>query len=819
MGVPQAEVQAEWPVEAWLQASQPAMNDPLMGVLRGSTDLNQGSTTLLQLGSQLYDTLFEAAPLRESWLRAQGIAQNRNEILRLRLGLKESRLQRLPWEVMQYDGRPLTTRSDLTFTRYAANFLVSQSLVPDSLMGNEATLSVLMAIASPHDQEHLQILQEAKRLKELLAVAHSDHHPIAITVLEQPDRSELAQALEQGNYQIFHYSGHSDLGDQGGDLSLVNRQTGLTERLSGDDLAGLLVNNHVALTVFNSCRSGHTAGDDAAMDWRQQNLVQALVNRGVPGVIAMAERIPDNVAIAFTQLLYKNLRRGYPIDLSLSRTRQGLIAAFGSDQHYWALPILYLHPEFDGYLSKRDRESDASLDPAELDRVETATPLPAITESALPETATTTPEALLTQLTEDSFSTGTDDSEDVAVADFVKQLSGPATVTEEPMPADQEEVLVIDNAEQKGLRIYDVLPDLPIAEEPIPPHTPPPSAVTTGGRSHPLKQPALFPKSPTHQKPESSALVWFALGLVGIIGVTGLGALTLGRTGLLGNSNNSVSTGTSTLPAPVEGSLDPATLVGRGEQALNEERYADARDFFDLALTQSLIGNTTADQVSNTIRALVFDHQNPSMAYIQGRILWQQMVQLTGDAGTTYATEQEQRTLASQAQIFWEQTDSQFIDARVARGFANYVIGDSGGAIENWEAALKLYEKQRENLPNPATSTVTEPIVLHAYAGLIMAYTQTAEEQITTLNSDLSSASSEEQVRLRADADNQLAQARELFLTLQDFDEADQVTPNKLLLINKAPSTWHNWLWPSDLINQWRGVYDGWVEQTQGPGS
>ncbi|MEM0980989.1 MAG: CHAT domain-containing protein, partial [Cyanobacteria bacterium P01_H01_bin.58] len=329
-GVPLAEVQAEWPVEAWLKSSQPALDDPLLGVLRGNPDAQQTASGLHQLGAQLYDALFATGALQESWLRAQGIAQNRNEILRFRLGLKESRLQRLPWEVMQQGGHPLTTRSDLTFARYVANFMVSQALETEGLLHTEPTLRVLMAIASPQDQEHLKIYQEAKHLQELLAAENGTTHPIQIEVLEQPDRSELAHALEQGNFHIFHYSGHSDFGENGGDLSLVNRQTGLTERLSGDDLAGLLVNNRVALTVFNSCRSGHTAEDDAAMDWRQQNLVQALVNRGVPGVIAMAERIPDDVAIAFTQLLYKNLRQGYPIDLSLSRTRQGLISAFGS---------------------------------------------------------------------------------------------------------------------------------------------------------------------------------------------------------------------------------------------------------------------------------------------------------------------------------------------------------------------------------------------------------------------------------------------------------------------------------------------------------
>lgn len=67
----------------------------------------------------------------------------------------------------------------------------------------------------------------------------------------------------------------------------------------------------------------------------------------------MSERIPDEVALTLTQLFYRNLSQGYPVDLCVSRVRQGLISAYGSHQLYWALPILYLQPEFDGFLSPK----------------------------------------------------------------------------------------------------------------------------------------------------------------------------------------------------------------------------------------------------------------------------------------------------------------------------------------------------------------------------------------------------------------------------------------------------------------------------------
>ncbi|UBF27762.1 CHAT domain-containing protein [Kovacikia minuta CCNUW1] len=72
----------------------------------------------------------------------------------------------------------------------------------------------------------------------------------------------------------------------------------------------------------------------------------------------MAERIPDDVALNLSRLFYRNLKQLYPIDLSLSRARQGLLSSYGSNQLYWALPILYLHPEFDGYLQSSDEVTE-----------------------------------------------------------------------------------------------------------------------------------------------------------------------------------------------------------------------------------------------------------------------------------------------------------------------------------------------------------------------------------------------------------------------------------------------------------------------------
>lgn len=374
-GVPLAEEQVRWPIDEWLAISSQLMNDPLLGLLQGkaakgsSPIAGRGRSgqnpepSLVDLGQQLYSGLFQGN-LRDSWTCARGIAQHRREVLQLRLGLKGRRLPRLPWEVLHADDRPIATGTDVIFSRYQpGTSLFKQTRI----LSSTRPLKILMAIASPNDRDSLQLKREVHQLQQELQnrtaspLKNGLHAPeIQLTILEQPDREQLTQALEQGHYQVLHYAGHSGLGARGGELYLVSNRTGLTEILSGDDLAGLLVNNGIQMAVFNSCRGAYGDPSDPTGDSPDRNLTEALVKRGIPAVLAMAERIPDDVALTLTRLFYRNLNQGYPVDLSLNRARAGLISAYGSHQLYWALPILYQHPEFDGYLTGTPAQHPAS---------------------------------------------------------------------------------------------------------------------------------------------------------------------------------------------------------------------------------------------------------------------------------------------------------------------------------------------------------------------------------------------------------------------------------------------------------------------------
>ncbi|OZH53199.1 hypothetical protein AFK68_19295 [Hydrocoleum sp. CS-953] len=365
-----AEEIVEWPVEQWLAQARHLLGDPFTDILEEKSNsqvvipdqivARSGevvSPSLVALGQEMYQELFKDT-LEHSLTSAQAIAHYSGEVLQLRLGTKDRRISSLPWEVLHVGDRPLATGTDILFSRYQPNTCLPKST---RILTSEEPLKILMAIAAPTDKDSLQLEKEYEALQQELE-KNSGQTQIHLDILRQPGREQLTQALEQGKYQVFHYAGHSTWGISGGEISLVSNITGLTESLSGKDLAGLLVNNGIQMAVFNSCRGAYNHLVHPTDEGVEINLAEAMVKRGIPGVLAMAERIPDDVSLILTRLFYRNLNQGDPIDLSLSRARQGLISAYGSDKLYWALPVVYLHQDFGGYLIEKQNDSKIEIE-------------------------------------------------------------------------------------------------------------------------------------------------------------------------------------------------------------------------------------------------------------------------------------------------------------------------------------------------------------------------------------------------------------------------------------------------------------------------
>lgn len=779
-GVPLAEEQIDWPVDDWLVQARQLMNDPLMGILQGNpppgtapdransamstgisgnlspfasaSEFAQPPFSLVELGQQLYSALFRGT-LRDSWVTAQGIAQNRNEALRLRLGLKGTRLPRLPWEVLYGNDtptekprsgglgpapRPLATGTHVIFSRYHPNVrLAAQSLA----IAHDANqpLRVLMVIAAPTDRERLELEREAHQLQQELAQPNPTPDRLAgalpdiqLTILKQPGREQLTQALEQGHYQVLHYAGHSDLGSAGGSLYLVNNRTGLTEILSGDDLAGLLVNNGIRLAVFNSCRGAYTAASNpsAAHD---RNLAEALVSRGIPAVLAMAEQIPDNVALTLTWLFYRNLKLGYPIDLSLSRARQGLISAYGSHQLYWALPILYLHPSFDGYLVSGDRSAGNPADRlillpqsysglpilateevispfSSLAKPPSSPPISANSGNLLPNAVLLGNEP--TSSTDDLDNLEETYEDDVTlVAELLRQLTPPGLPSSDLPSFEQEAFATPGNRELGERESVSRTAETDRSTAPVEQSHLENRAIGTQKSTQDNSQTQTTATSSTAEassaqtsitnskpRPRHPRRLLPVVGVMGAVAVALLGIWSLSR---FQDGVNLQFPEIDSISLPGSPDLQTADLDKVKAIAIehfNKQNYTRGEEAVTVLLDRGALR-----EASEALATVPTSVDTPGLSFLWGRLAWQGI-----DTGSPVYTLQDARR-------YWERAakaDPENADYQEALGFAYYAENQPVKAMRAWTKALSILENRSPDSQEAVASTETEPNTL-----------------------------------------------------------------------------------------------------------
>ncbi|MEM8502874.1 MAG: CHAT domain-containing protein [Cyanobacteria bacterium P01_D01_bin.1] len=308
------------------------------------------SRYMQHLGTNLWQWLF-SGPVKSSFERAQGIAIGQESPLRLRLEVRDPELIALPWEIMQRQAgsRALSLKRKILFSRTSSDVDSLETWPLDRV------LKILLVLGkdSPNEterdsaQKQLQLEQEAALLKKILEKnSHLNLRPTAkrrVDMLLQPTAAELSEAIERGGYNVFFYSGHGMPGPDGGLLFLSDTT------LSGTELSQVLVRAKVRLAVFNTCW-GAQPEESQARSLPRSSLAEVLLHHGLPAVVAMRDSIADEEAISFIQVFAQSLAERKAVDEAVAIARQHLLTLYHFNQPAWTLPVLYMHPDFDGRL-------------------------------------------------------------------------------------------------------------------------------------------------------------------------------------------------------------------------------------------------------------------------------------------------------------------------------------------------------------------------------------------------------------------------------------------------------------------------------------
>ena len=232
---------------------------------------------------------------------------------------------------------------------------LSPPLVRGGWGGSADRLNILLVLGSDAEPERpntrLQLQKEADALRQILQESSQGDRSISppvpchVDTLIQPTSAEAIQALETGNYNIMFYAGHGVKAPDGGQLLLRPDTT-----LSGTELAQLLVSSGVTLAVFNACWGAQPFIDENQQATPRSSLAEVLIHHGLPAVLAMRDEITDEEALSFIQTFATVLAQRMPIDRAMAIARQKLLTLYKFNQPAWSLPVLYMHPEFDGVL-------------------------------------------------------------------------------------------------------------------------------------------------------------------------------------------------------------------------------------------------------------------------------------------------------------------------------------------------------------------------------------------------------------------------------------------------------------------------------------
>jgi Tol biopolymer transport system component len=292
----------------------------------------QAAHAVEEFGTKLFEALF-IADLRSCYDVSLREASRQEKGLRVKLRIQAPNLAALPWEFL-YDPRQGEYVCLSMYTPLVRYLELPQSVQPLQV---KPPLRVLCMIASPSDQDPLDITREQGRLQESLKEL-VDKGLVELTWLPGQTSHDLQRAMQGGPWHIFHFIGHGgfDPTSDEGLLALANEQ-GKTALLTANQLGRLLADHRsLRLALLNACEGAQGSERDLF-----SSTAATLARRGIPAVLAMQYEISDKAAIECTRTFYESIASGMPVDAAVAEARKAISLGI-SNTLEWGTPVLYM---------------------------------------------------------------------------------------------------------------------------------------------------------------------------------------------------------------------------------------------------------------------------------------------------------------------------------------------------------------------------------------------------------------------------------------------------------------------------------------------
>ena len=286
-----------------------------------------------QCGESLFDAVF-AGEVYTCFAMSREWAREQNKGLRIRLHIEVAEFHDYPWELL-YNSRTkqfLALSNDTPVVRYF------ELPFPEHPLLVETPIKILVMIASPEGFPDLNVEEEWNKLESSFAPLIERGH-VKLERLPRPTLGELQKALRRDQFHIFHFIGHGKfvIHKQDGVLLMEEELNGRGRPVSGQYL-GVLLHDHpwLRMVVLNACEGARTSQADP-----YAGVAQALVQQGIPSVIAMQFPIFEDSAIEFAHEFYGAIADGFPVDAAISEARKAIFTT--GNETEWATPVLFMN--------------------------------------------------------------------------------------------------------------------------------------------------------------------------------------------------------------------------------------------------------------------------------------------------------------------------------------------------------------------------------------------------------------------------------------------------------------------------------------------
>lgn len=298
--------------------------------------------SLEELGTRLFQALFQG-PVRSCWAAsvAEAVRDSRRGLrLKLQWNLKDPLLApfaELPWEYLfsPEQGGFLGLHRQTPILRHLCLPL------PIERAPMAQSLRLLIVSSQPCTLSQLSLQEEGERIAQVLGALPG----VETLPLHNPSIEALRDVLLEKDFHVLHFMGHGDFDAASGQGMLYFTDEDEAElpvggKLLASHLAGL---PSLRLVFVNAC-------DTARANSRAPfaGVATALLQAGLPAVIAMQRPIGDEAALEFSRSVYRRIAAGDPVDAAVSEGRLAITRSQRCPLE-WGTPVLFLRSE-DGRL-------------------------------------------------------------------------------------------------------------------------------------------------------------------------------------------------------------------------------------------------------------------------------------------------------------------------------------------------------------------------------------------------------------------------------------------------------------------------------------